>query len=270
MKKYLFFDVDGTLMPFGKRLPDSARKALLDAHNNGHELFLATGRGMNELEPELLELPFVGGIFSAGAVCIYKDEKVVNHIFTQSQLTELYDIAKEYDLDYLIQSSNWTVMTKEFKKIFFEMFSGVDDWIVDFPNLKEVEDYPLDLDIMKMVAYSEKGEMSKIKALLAEKYDVVDNSFGVSQDCFSEISLKNITKASGFLEMVNYLNIDVKDTYFCGDEMNDLDIAKVVGTSIALGNACEELKKISDYITSDINLDGIKNALEHFNLITTT
>jgi hydroxymethylpyrimidine pyrophosphatase-like HAD family hydrolase len=34
-----------------------------------------------------------------------------------------------------------------------------------------------------------------------------------------------------------------------------------------MGNAIEKVKKASDYITSDIDDNGIYNALKHFNVI---
>ena len=270
MKKHIFFDVDGTLIPFGGTRPESARKALIKAHDEGHNIYLATGRGEKEVDIDLQSLPFSGGVFSAGAVCVYEGEKIVTHKLSVDELKELYALAKELDLHYLIQSVDYTVMTKEFKEIFFNIFSEANGRAIEFPNFKLVDEYPLDLDIMKMVVFSQKGEIAKVKSILESKYDVVPNSFGVSQDVFAEISIKNITKASGFLEMVKHLGIAIEDTYFFGDETNDLEIAKVVGTSIALGNACDALKEIASYITSDINCHGIKNALEHFNLITAT
>ena len=39
------------------------------------------------------------------------------------------------------------------------------------------------------------------------------------------------------------------------------------GTGIAMGNAYDELKFIADYITNDIDCDGVYNALRHFGLI---
>ena len=114
MKKHIFFDVDGTLIPFGGTMPESAKKALLKAKAEGHNIYLATGRGEKEIDPELLELPFSGGVFSAGAVCVYEGEKIVSHKLTVAELKELYALAKELDLHYLIQSVDYTVMTKDF------------------------------------------------------------------------------------------------------------------------------------------------------------
>ena len=41
-----------------------------------------------------------------------------------------------------------------------------------------------------------------------------------------------------------------------------------VGLGVAMGNAIDELKRIAHYVTSDIEDDGIFNALAHFGLVT--
>ena len=40
-----------------------------------------------------------------------------------------------------------------------------------------------------------------------------------------------------------------------------------VGVGVAMGNACEELKSVADYIPESVDEDGIENALLHFGLI---
>ena len=37
--------------------------------------------------------------------------------------------------------------------------------------------------------------------------------------------------------------------------------------SVAMGNAIDEVKKHASYVTSDIDDDGIYNALKHFQVI---
>ena len=44
-------------------------------------------------------------------------------------------------------------------------------------------------------------------------------------------------------------------------------MVKYVGLGIAMGNALEKVKVASDYVTDDIDHDGIYNALKHFNVI---
>jgi len=39
------------------------------------------------------------------------------------------------------------------------------------------------------------------------------------------------------------------------------------GTGVALGNANDDVKKHADYITTNIDDDGIANALKYYNII---
>ena len=56
MKKYLFFDVDGTLYNSKKELPEKTKKAIQLARTNGHEIAIATGRAPFMIESLLNEL----------------------------------------------------------------------------------------------------------------------------------------------------------------------------------------------------------------------
>ena len=48
MKKLLFFDIDGTLVDFGKStMSPSTADALINSKQNGHMIFLCTGRSYN-------------------------------------------------------------------------------------------------------------------------------------------------------------------------------------------------------------------------------
>ena len=52
-----------------------------------------------------------------------------------------------------------------------------------------------------------------------------------------------------------------------GDGDNDLDMFEAVGLSVAMGNAVPQLIAAADYITDDVEHDGIAKALKHFGLI---
>jgi hydroxymethylpyrimidine pyrophosphatase-like HAD family hydrolase len=52
-----------------------------------------------------------------------------------------------------------------------------------------------------------------------------------------------------------------------GDGGNDLPMVRDAAVGVAMGNACDELKSVADYITSSVDEDGVSRALEHFGLI---
>ena len=61
MKKLLFFDIDGTLVDFGNStMSPSTADALINAKQNGHMIFLCTGRSYNQIYPSLKAFDFDG------------------------------------------------------------------------------------------------------------------------------------------------------------------------------------------------------------------
>ena len=49
-----------------------------------------------------------------------------------------------------------------------------------------------------------------------------------------------------------------------GDGQNDISLLSKAGLAIAMGNAHEELKKIADHVTLDVEQDGLAVAIKQF------
>ena len=47
-----------------------------------------------------------------------------------------------------------------------------------------------------------------------------------------------------------------------GDNYNDLGMLRLAGTSVAMGNAPEDIKAVASYVTRTNNEDGVAYALE--------
>lgn len=52
-----------------------------------------------------------------------------------------------------------------------------------------------------------------------------------------------------------------------GDAENDMDMLKYAEIGVAMGNAQDHVKEISDYVTSDIDEHGIKNTIRFYNIL---
>ena len=74
-------------------------------------------------------------------------------------------------------------------------------------------------------------------------------------------------KSVGIKMMVDHFNGDYKDVVVFGDEKNDLSMFRDEWTSIAMGNAIDELKEKATYVTTPCDQDGIYNACVHFGWI---
>ena len=72
-----------------------------------------------------------------------------------------------------------------------------------------------------------------------------------------------VDKGTGLKELSKYFNIELSDIHVFGDSMNDIPMFKVAGKSIAMKNAINELKLLSDDTTEHINDDdGLAQYIE--------
>ena len=67
--------------------------------------------------------------------------------------------------------------------------------------------------------------------------------------------------------MLKYLNEDSKNTIAIGDASNDIGMLKYCNLGITFNSAGEEIKKIADYISDDVDKNGFYKAFKHLGLI---
>lgn len=53
MGKIIFLDVDGTIVDYDNHIPDSAREAIRKARENGHLVYVCTGRSKAEMPDDI-------------------------------------------------------------------------------------------------------------------------------------------------------------------------------------------------------------------------
>lgn len=79
-----------------------------------------------------------------------------------------------------------------------------------------------------------------------------------------DIMQKGITKGSSIKRLAKYLHIGLEDIMAIGDGINDIEMIRMVGTGVAVGNACEELKQAADYVCGANNTYGVIEAVRRF------
>lgn len=79
-----------------------------------------------------------------------------------------------------------------------------------------------------------------------------------------DIMRKGITKGSAIRRLAQYCEIELEDIMAIGDGINDIEMIRMVGTGVAVGNACEELKNAADYVCHEKNTFGVIEAIRQF------
>lgn len=63
------------------------------------------------------------------------------------------------------------------------------------------------------------------------------------------------------------LNLPMSDAFCFGDSSNDIEMIRLAGTGVAMGNALPQLKAVADYVTAPIDQDGLWKAFRYLDLI---
>ncbi len=79
-----------------------------------------------------------------------------------------------------------------------------------------------------------------------------------------EVYLKKNTKANAILQVIDYLNIPIENTFAFGDGKNDIEMLREVKYGIAMGNASNEVKKHAKYVTESVKDDGVALGIEKY------
>lgn len=84
----------------------------------------------------------------------------------------------------------------------------------------------------------------------------------VIPDTWCDIMEPEVSKVLGMQKVLEHYGFTMEQVIAFGDSMNDYELLSSTGYSVAMGNAADELKKIADFVTDDIDRDGIAKALE--------
>ena len=82
-----------------------------------------------------------------------------------------------------------------------------------------------------------------------------------------DIIAKGGGKMAGIRRYLDMIGIKPEEIIAFGDAENDLEMIRFAGIGVAMGNAEASVKAVADYVTADIDDDGIEKALKHYNLI---
>ncbi|MGN1344596.1 MAG: HAD family hydrolase [Traorella sp.] len=278
MKQYFIFtDIDGTLFHQNKILP-STLLALRKAKENGHQIFLSSGRCYPDIDPIFKELPLDGMVLGCGGQIVLHNETVFYEAMPKEVLLDLIQFFINHDIGFSCEGAHKIFL---YGDAYFMYRSWLKYLVDDEMNDESLKEFLLsrntyDFSLMKDEDYNQIIKMSffaKDKKPVEEYIQHLDKRvFGyfdnLSPILFTgEFYMKDINKAKGMDYILKHFQHPLEATIALGDSLNDKEMIEHAAIGIAMGNACDELKQIADHITEDINEDGFYNALKHFKII---
>jgi hypothetical protein len=261
-KTAVFLDLDGTLWDH-EVIPESAMEAIAKAQKNGHYIFANTGRARASAAPLLEHLPLDGFVYSAGSEIWFHGQRIYFDPFDEKTARKLIKDLMALDIGLTVECSNNTFNSLANRLYFQTRKKPVSDIFLKTPLIKEMKDSDYQ-DIMKFSANFAPAE--DLNPVL-DAYNVHLTPFNMegrevdTSLLYGEITKKDNTKGTAVNKVKECLHEDMH-TMAAGDSENDIPMLEAADIAVVMGNGTARTKEFADFITTDINENGLYNAFE--------
>ncbi len=260
MNKAFFFDIDGTLChgsDDGIVIPNSAKESIIKLRDKGYKVFVATGRPEMFIPEIVYDIEFDGVICANGSVIKISNEMVYEKRFSNDFIGRLFDFCDEHGYSYMLEGDKAYVKDKE-DVLILDLF---DKLHLDRCHL--CDEYDMNNSVTYNISIMGDVDEELVYNFFGDEYLFAKQDFAK----FIDIYHKDSTKADGIRRILEHLKLDEFKSYAFGDGGNDLQMIKYADFGVAMGNARDELKEVADYVTTDVDKDGIENALKHLKIL---
>ena len=260
--KAIFFDIDGTLVPFGDRgIPAEVREAIRQVRADGVKVFIATGRHPEWID-NLGDTEFDGYVTTNGALVLLADKRTLIHIrpIEQASISRLISFAPESDLAFsVLPAAGGIFITREIPEV---------TAACRLLNLPSTPVRPISeaggKEIVQLMAFGTEEDRSRVGLFKEILPDCEPTSWN---PLFCDIVPKGSDKGEGVAKMLEYFGLRKEDAVAFGDGDNDIPMLRLCGTGVAMGNAPQQVKEAADYVTTDVREHGVVHALQHLGLL---
>lgn len=262
-KKLLFFDIDGTLITEDKgKMPESAAEAVRKAKEEGHLLFINTGRTRASLPKQILDMGFDGYVCGCGTKIILRGEELFKAQLTNEMCREVAETVRSYHIPVIYEAEQGVYVDYQAPDVDKLILVAEEIFSMKMKDIEELL-HSETLVYDKLLVFLELTEKNReLMKYLSERFICIDRG-----NRMYEITQKGYSKATGIAFLCEHLGKDLGDCYVFGDSENDRAMLEAVPNSIAMGNAVESIKRSCSYVTAHIEEDGIYKAMKHFALI---
>lgn len=286
--KVIAIDIDGTLVGKNGLISDEDKLAVMRMAYSGVRVVLCTGRVVQSTVPIIEELYltatdhiFYDGAFTANPFSGYRKfaytiENVlvceaVEYSRQNNVHLRLHASKASFSLDHPF-GPNWSEHLSS-DLCFCECTGWPDTIYRDFFHMETTkvnfDDIVGNKGILKaeIIVHNDEEAMQikQFKDHFGERF-----RYSIAHaPAFPDIDFINIlhpqaSKGIALNELMSDCGCPLAEVIAIGDGLNDISLLETAGVSVAMGNACDELKQVSDYITNTVEEHGVATAINFF------
>ena len=250
--KLLLFDLDGTLLCSNKTISERTHSALMACRKKGILIGVSTSRGeqnsltfLDKLNPDIL-ISSGGALVKRGEKYIYSSEMTPKE--TRQMIARARKICGD-DCEITVDT-----IDKHFWNYKIDPKTQDQTWgdsiYSDFNTF--------DLPALKICVEILDDENAKELKAALPKYDCIRFSDGF----WYKFTKAGVTKEKAIHKVCEALGIRLDDIIAFGDDYADIGMLKLCGLGVAMGNAIDEVKLVSDIVIGSNDEDGIAEYIE--------
>lgn len=258
-KRIVSFDLDMTLLDHKTwKIPDSAMRALKCLKEDS-VVAIASGRNMDhEMSIMYKELIQPDAVIHMNGTRVEAEGTVLyEHLMDKERLRALLSYGEKNGISVGVSMNGHDYFTNIPGVVLYDKTR----WGTSERSFQDVWEL-MDMPVRTLVYIGGPERIEELESAFPDlKFPMFSGRMG------ADVVEKEASKAEGLKRLCEYYGIAMEQTVAFGDSMNDYEIIREAGIGIAMGNSCGELKAAADYVTDDIDKDGVWNACRHFGLI---
>ena len=280
MGKILFLDIDGTLINYSGVMPDSAREAVMEARKKSHRVYTCTGCSKYEILLRLKDLEVDGYIGANGGYLEDNGKELLHTTFSDEQIGHIVNWCNSRNLGIILECNSGLYANREMlvkgKNALYRYASGngrsdqqawkdAEKFLSDFIIMEDDQMYRDDVNKVSFTLDSYQTHLDSVK----EFRDMEVNVWGSAEEraLFGDLTVKGVTKKHAIELLLDHLKADRKDAIAFGDSAIDIGMFECCGFSVAMGNGDDKVKAAADYLSEDVDNDGLYKAFRYLKLI---
>lgn len=279
MQKIIFLDVDGTLVDYHNRIPASAIQAIRQARQNGHLVYVCTGRSRAEMQLELWEIGLDGMIGGNGSYVEHQGQVVLHQLISKEDAKAIVDWLHERGLEFYLESNNGLFASENFRERARDILRAYA--LTKGKTAEEVAHQEVE-DVLHGIVFGGelyRDDLNKVSFVLNSYQDHLDakqafpqlaaNTWGGRGETalFGDLGVKNIDKAQAIEVLLQHLGASQEATIAFGDARIDIPMLAYCAVGVAMGNGGAEIRAMADLVTDDVEEDGLYKAFVKLGLI---
>ena len=261
--KAAFFDIDGTLLSdkTNHLIPASTKDALVQLRQRGVKCCICSGRPTAQL-PWCIKDGFPGFddafdayITMTGSMCYDKSGVYADVPIDHETACRFVKCVEDGMFDALLLNRNGVFCNRRSEKV-RELERMV---AYEYPVLNFSE--ALNEPVYQFCAFAGPDEEHEVSDVMS---DCIITRWC---DLFCDVVPATSSKPKGIEATLKHLGLSREETIAFGDGGNDVTMLAYCEIGVAMGNATDDAKASADYVTTDVDKDGIALALRHYGLI---